>query len=43
MLLSGLRRGNIIIISQDIEYILSFIILILTAIIMFLLRDRIPE
>ena len=43
MLLSGLRRGNIIIISQDIEYMLSFIILILTAIIMFLLRDRISE
>ena len=43
MLLSGLRRGNIIIISQDIEYMLSFIVLILTAIIMFLLRDRISE
>jgi len=43
MLLSGLRRGSIIMISPDIEYTLSFIVLILTAIIMFLLRDRISE
>ncbi len=43
MLLSGLRRGGIIMITQNFEYTLSFIVLILTFILMFLVRDRISE